>query len=138
MAEIPTMECPECAGSGDGDEADEHRGCHFCDSAGRIPRPPLTPEQIAALPDACGCCGCSDVRSGLARCPRGHGELTRLVIAGRLFDDDQEVGAWEAYKLRGLGVSMIVPKHWGTAAARRLDDLSDPRVWLADDGGDQA
>lgn len=53
MAEIPTMACPACSHlpfeepHGFGASA----GCLTCDGTGRIPRRPLTPDEIAALPD---------------------------------------------------------------------------------------
>lgn len=55
MAEIPTMACPDgceagrfCAGD---DPAPHYVECERCNGTGRIPRPPLTPDEIAALPD---------------------------------------------------------------------------------------
>lgn len=50
MAEIPTMECSQCGGSGCAWEPPAP-ACGFCDGTGRIPRPPLAPDEIAALPD---------------------------------------------------------------------------------------
>ena len=62
-ASIPTMPCPECGGAG---ELAEHASdcgaygaccggigveCESCLGTGRIPRPPLTPAEVAALPD---------------------------------------------------------------------------------------
>lgn len=51
MAEprIPTMPCPECAGLGS--FYDRPEPCERCGETGRVERPPLTPDQIAALPD---------------------------------------------------------------------------------------
>lgn len=56
MAEIPTMECESCNGLGGfltlvGRSIAGRRPCPHCNGAGRIPRPPLTPDEIAALPD---------------------------------------------------------------------------------------
>lgn len=52
MAEIPTMACPECMGSGRVDDLpDAYYPCPECRESGRIPRPPMTPDEIAALPD---------------------------------------------------------------------------------------
>lgn len=52
MTEIPTMECPECRGTGRVDDLpDAYYPCPQCSGTGSIPRPPLTPDEIAALPD---------------------------------------------------------------------------------------
>lgn len=52
MTEIPTMECPECRGTGRVDDLpDAYYPCPQCSGTGRIPRRPLTPDEIAALPD---------------------------------------------------------------------------------------
>lgn len=54
-AAIPTMPCPECDGCGDlamvGRKALFRFQCPDCYGAGRIPRPPLTTDQVDALPD---------------------------------------------------------------------------------------
>lgn len=47
MAEIPTMPCPECAGLGS--FYDRPEACERCDETGRVDRPPLTPEEVAAV-----------------------------------------------------------------------------------------
>lgn len=59
MAEVPTMACFTCKGNrwlakfrGLGqDPASEQVDCPACTGTGRIPRQPLTPDEIAALPD---------------------------------------------------------------------------------------
>lgn len=47
---IPTMPCHSCGGTGRGDYWSED-DCDDCGGTGRIPRPPLSPEEVAALPD---------------------------------------------------------------------------------------
>lgn len=89
MAEIPTMACPECDGRPlRMNENCTTYGCTDCDGTGRIPRPPLTAEEIAALPDgarvvvdyddvAPGC-----LRGGVITSDRDRAAAQRLVLDG--------------------------------------------------------
>lgn len=55
MNEIPTMECRACGGRGSAVATPQMDGtvrpCHRCDGTGRVPRPPLSLDEIAALPE---------------------------------------------------------------------------------------
>lgn len=114
MTEIPTMECERCDGTGIARRVEEGWGvvrerCYVCDGTGRVQRPPLTPEQVAALPD---------------------GARVVVVVANHV-----DYPAWRGRVSLGSrhGSDVEIPQPDGTTVCLAADEC---RVWIADDGGE--